>query len=76
MIERLRHIRLELAEEIETASRCGNRPAMAALVASRDKLNEALIALGDKATAESTEQHFSLEELNAMARPPNGDPLD
>ena len=72
MIERLKRIRAELAREIDAASRCGNRSAMAALVASRDKLNEALIALGDKATAESAEQHFSLDELDEMARVPAG----
>lgn len=53
MIERLKRIRAELAREIDAASMSGNRSVMAALVVSRDKLNEALIALGDKATAES-----------------------
>ena len=50
-IERLKHIRKELAGEITEASRENTGPVMMALVRARDNLNDALIAAGDGETA-------------------------
>lgn len=67
-IERLKHIRMELAGEIETASQEGDMPVMASLVMARDNLNDALIAAGDEETARTVEKHAHLDELMGMAK--------
>lgn len=66
LVQRLRQIRSDVADEIEPALRRDDQPVARAAVKARDALNDMLIAAGDEETARVMEKHYSLDEMTAM----------
>ena len=67
LVHQLRQITRQLADVIEPASRGGDHALFNATVKARDAIVEMRAAAGDEDAVQVMEEHYSFDELRAMA---------